>query len=126
MNLKIFDSCNSLTLPDSMTSSYQYDGAGRATQLTNPSAQVWTWTYLDNNWMSQQNANGQIITSPTRDYRGFVIDLLNRRTDLMQTTLSDYSVGFAANLTLGSITGNIPGAPTNFSGTNSYTHDAKL
>ena len=44
----------------------------------------------------------------------------------MQTTLSDYAVGFAANLTLGSMTANIPGAPANFSGTNSYTHDAKL
>ena len=45
------------------------------------------------------NANGQVITAPTRDNRGFVINLLNRRTDLMQTTLSDYTVGFAANLT---------------------------
>ena len=55
-----------------------------------------------------------------------MIDLLNRRTDLMQTTLSDYIVGYTANLTLGSMTANIPGAPTNFSGTNNFTHDAKL
>ncbi len=82
--------------------------------------------FFDKLWFNQQNANGQIITSPTRDNCGFVIDLLNRRTDLMQTTLSDYTVGFAANLTLGSMTANIPGAPANFSGTNSYTHDAKL
>ena len=36
------------------------------------------------------------------------------------------AVGFAANLTLGSMTANILGTPTNFNGTNSYTHDAEL
>ncbi len=55
-----------------------------------------------------------------------MIYLLNRQIDLIQTTLSDYAVGFAANFALGSMTVIIPGAPTNFSGTNSYTHDEKL
>ncbi len=52
--------------------------------------------------------------------------LLNRQTDLMQTTISDYTVGYAANLTFGSMTANLPGASTNFGGTNNYTHDEKL
>ena len=45
---------------------------------------------------------------------------------MLQTKLSDYQVRYGANLTPGSMTDYIPGAPANFSGTNSYTHDAKL
>jgi RHS repeat-associated protein len=44
----------------------------------------------------------------------------------MQTLLSDYQVGYAANLTLGSIAASMPGAPAAYSGTTSYSHDTKL
>lgn len=117
---------SSLTLPDSTSFSYSYDGAGRAVGLSNPSGQSWSWSYADNNWLTQQNANGQIITTPTRDARGFITDLENQRNDMLHTTLSDYGIGFASNLTVGSMTASIPGAPSSFSGTNSYTHDTKL
>ena len=53
-------------------------------------------------------------------------DLLNRRIDLMQTKLSYFTVGYAANLMLVSITSSIQGSPANFSGTNSYAHESKL
>ena len=102
------------------------DASARITGLSNPSGQTWAWSYYDNNWLSAQNTNGQIITTPKRDDRGAVTDLSNNRNDMASTLLSDYSVGYASNMTLGSVTASMPAAPTAYSGTTSYTHDTKL
>lgn len=45
---------------------------------------------------------------------------------MMSTLLSDYSVSYALDMTLGSVTASMPATPTSFSGTTSYTHDTKL
>lgn len=117
---------SSLTLPDGTYFSYLYDAVGNLSQLTNPSGQVWTWQYQNNNWLSQQNANSQVITALSRNARGVITDMSNTRNDLAHTLLSDYQVTYGSDLTVGTMTANIPAAPTNFSGTNSYTHDSKL
>ena len=71
--------------------------------------------------LGAQNFIGQIVTMPTRDARGAVTDLSNNRNDMMSTLLSDYAVGYASNMTLGSVTASMPAAPTAYSGTTSYT-----
>jgi hypothetical protein len=96
------------------------------TGLSNPSGQTWNWIFLANNWLSEQDTNGQIITLPTRNARGFVTDLTNERNNMAHTLLSEYAVGYASNMTLGSVTASVPGAPSSFSGTTGYTHDTKL
>ena len=117
---------SSLSLPDGSTNSYQFDAAARSTGLTAPGGQSWGWTYLNNNWMAQQNAASQVITTPTYNAWGAVTNLSNNVNNISQTLLSNYGVGYAANLTLGAVTANMPAAPSAFSGSTSYTHDAKI
>ena len=116
----------SLTLPDTTSFQYTYDGAGRATGLTNPSGQSWSWTYADNDWLTGQNAAGTVVTTPTRDARGFITDLQNTRTDIGHTPLSNFSITYGTNLTVSSVVASLPAAPASFSGTTNYVHDTKV
>lgn len=114
-----------LTLPDATTYTDTYDAAGRHVGLTSPGGHVFNWTYANNNWLTSQTSDNTIVTTPTRDARGFVTDLTHRRTDISHTLLSDFALTYASNMTLGSMTSTVSGVSA-FSGTTSYAHDTKL
>ena len=81
----------SLTLPDTTSYTDSYDAAGRHTRLTNTGGHTFSWTYSDNDWLTQQNSDGTLVTTPTRDNRGFITNLSNNRNDMMHTQLIDKS-----------------------------------
>lgn len=104
---------------------YTYDAAGRQTGLSNPGGHSWSWAYASNDWLTGQMADNTIVTTPSRDARGFLLDLSNNRIDMAHTTLSDYAISYSAGMTLGSINSSVPAVPA-FSGTTSYQHDSKI
>ena len=114
----------SLTLPDTTSYTDSYDAAGRHTRLTNTGGHTFSWTYSDNDWLTQQNSDGTLVTTPTRDNRGFITNLSNNRNDMMHTQLSNFTLTFASNMSLGSVTSSVSGVAT-FSGTTNYTRNAK-
>ena len=71
-------------------------------------------------------AASQVITTPTLNARGLITNLSNNLNNQSQTLLSNYQVGFAANLTLGAVAANMPAAPSAYSGSTSYTRDSKI
>jgi len=115
---------SSLSIPGGIYNS-TYDAAGRQTGLTNPGSHSWTWAYANNNWLTSQNADNTIVTTPTRDARGFILDLSNNRSDVGHTLLSDYAITQSAGMTLGSMVSTVP-AVSAYSGTTNYLHDTKL
>ena len=114
-----------LTLPDATSYMDTYDAAGRHTGLSSPSGHSFSWTYANNNWLTSQTSDNTIVTTPTRDARGFITDLTHRRTDISHTLLSDFALTYASNMTLGSMTSTVSGVSA-FSGTTTYAHDTKL
>ena len=92
---------------------------------TAPGGHTFSWTYADNNWLINQTSDNMFVTAVVRDARGFTTDISNRRTDIMQTLLSEFAPTLAANMTPGSVTSTVAGVAA-FSGTTTYVHDAKV
>ena len=114
-----------LSLPNSTSFTYSYDGAARLVGLVNPSGQNWSWQYLDNDWLESQADNNRITVHYTRNARGFLTDLNNSLTN-GGATLSDYSVtswDTAGNP--GQVTTNLP-AVSGYTGAINYTHDSQV
>ena len=114
-----------LTLPDATSYSYSYDAAGKATGLSNPGGHSFTWSYANNDWLTGAAADNTIVTTAVRSARGALTELTNRRGDMAHTLLSDYTVASDTLGNIGSVTSTVPGVSA-FSGTTTYTHDAKL
>lgn len=118
------ESRQSLTLPDSTVFTYGYDAAGRMTSLQNPSGQTWNWTYLNNDWLSQQTDAGKVNVNYTHNARGVVTGLANTAVS-GGSTLSSYAVNsFAPTGSVGQILSAIPAA-SGLGGTTNYTQDTR-
>jgi YD repeat-containing protein len=111
-------------LPGSHTFSYNYDAAGRLTNLQNPNGLVGSWTYSADNIVQQLQLGNGAITNFAHNALGQLTSLTNLAPGGL-TTLSSFS-----NLThdgmgnLISLTASVPAVPS-LSGTNTFGYDGK-
>ena len=105
---------------------YEYDAMGRPVQLTNPYSQVFSWYYLDNDWLETQTTP---VATTSYDYnaRGFLTSLVNRKPD--ETLLSEFTMpsdtGYDAVGNVLSLTANLPNVGSEFSGITTYLYDTR-
>jgi len=110
---------------------YSYDGNQRLGQLTNPYSESFNWSYLDNDWLSQQqskNASSAVIATAvaTRNAWGLLTEWKNLNG--ANNVLSDFGgtgsniMGYDAVANLRSVLVTITNLP-NYSGLTSYTNN---
>ena len=117
------DSIYCSALPGTGTFSYTYDDAGRPDTLTNPFGQEFSWGYLDNNWLNTQTSPVTQATY-TRNPRGMLTSLVNRKTD--ETLLSSYAtMTYDPAGDILSMPVSVPNVASQYSGTSTYTYDTK-
>jgi hypothetical protein len=106
---------------------YYYDGGGRMTSLTNPYSETSSWSYYNNNWLDTQELANGVTTTYTLNTQGMLTDMSTR--DSSSTLLSEFSVptsaGYDGAMNALSVTADIPGAASGYSGTTDYAYDSK-
>ena len=104
---------------------YRHDLEDRMVSLTNPFGENYSWTYLDNGWLWKQESGAAIRSVFTYNAVGQVKELVNRKQDMNNTLISDYSgIEYDAMGNRLSTTTNMPSwAQANF--TSNYSYDAK-
>ncbi len=118
------ESCQSMRLPDGTSFGYSYDAATRLTSLQNPSGQTWNWSYLNNDWLSQQMDATRVTVNYTRNARGILTSLANTTTS-GGSTLSSYTVnGYTPGGSVAQIVSSLPAASA-LGGTTNYTQDTR-
>jgi RHS repeat-associated protein len=106
---------------------YSYDADGKLTNLSNPSSENFTWTYLNNDWLWKQistNSSGTQVLDAIATYNalGQITDLTNQN-DTSRTLYSDFSS--QGHDGVGNLTGLSVSMPavTAYNGTNTYSYD---
>ncbi len=103
---------------------YYYDGANRLSSLTDPFSHTITWSYQNNNWLSQQTYDNNTYALYARNALGQLTRLRNYGQNGSQL-LSDYlnlTHDGAGNLV--NLEASIP-AHTAYSGVTTYAYDTK-
>jgi RHS repeat-associated protein len=120
-----------MTIPDILTSgkstSSKYDLAGRLSQVTTPSGEIWNHSYLANGWLSSSSTTA-LNVAYTYNARGFLTSLTNSSVS-HSSVLSSYTglnydalgnrQGFAAYLPQQAATVN--GTPTTYAADASFS-----
>lgn len=103
------------------TFSYFDDAVSRQASILNPYNENFSWTYLANGWISQQN-NGPAATSYTLNARGLLTDLRTTPIGQPNVTLSEFSnITWNDVLQRTGMTVSLPAAPA-FGGQTTETY----
>ncbi len=108
--------------------SYMYDSDGRLSSLTNPLTETFSWTYLDNGWLSTQvekNSSNQVVcnTYYYHNALGELTELANVKADNHNLYSDFYAMSYDAVGNLVSMTANTP-ATTAYNGMTTYQYDS--